>query len=219
MPEELVMVVEAAGLWKQDRFQGLQPDGDAWLDYVFEPRHSRYLPRSAAEHDPAWKQVIPYVILACAGRVFCYRRGPRSREARLRALHSIGLGGHIRPSDTSLFAASGWPAYQAGLRRELDEEVELGADIRSERLVGLINDDATEVGRMHIGVVHIFELAAPAVRARESKIARARFAGLTELRGRGAPEMESWSAFCLQGWERLQEQPGWQPRPGPQGGL
>ncbi|MGH9485912.1 MAG: hypothetical protein ACRD1F_12730, partial [Terriglobales bacterium] len=133
---------------------------------------------------------------------------------RLRALHSVGLGGHIRHSDDSLFAAPGWPAYQAALQRELDEEVEISAPIVDRRLVGLINDDATDVGRVHIGLVHLFELAAPQVRARESKIAGAGFAPVAALRGPAAPEMETWSAFCLAGWERLRTQAGWQPASG-----
>ncbi|TAN22968.1 MAG: phosphoesterase [Acidobacteria bacterium] len=211
MMDELVMAVPAAGLWERGRFQGLQVGGKAWLEYVFEPRHSRFLPRAQAESDPGWKQVIPYVILSCGEAVFCYRRGQRSTEARLRALHSVGLGGHIRHSDDSLFAAPGWAAYREALRRELREEVELGAAVASERLVGLINDDATEVGRVHIGLVHLLELAAPAVRARESKIAAGRFAPVAELRGERAPAMESWSAFCLKGWEQMQSQSGWTP--------
>ncbi|MGH9466399.1 MAG: hypothetical protein ACRD1Y_03500 [Terriglobales bacterium] len=209
MQEELVMAVPAAGLAALGAWQGLLPGGARQLAYIFEPRHSRFLPRAQAEEDPVWKQVIPYVVLLSGDSVFCYRRGQRSSEARLRSLHSIGLGGHIRHSDDSLFAAPGLPAYEAALERELHEEVELGAVVARRRLAGLLNDDSSPVGRVHVGLVHVFELAAPRVRARESKIAAARFIPLDALRGPGAPEMETWSAFCLAGWERLQAEPGW----------
>lgn len=215
MPDELVMAVPAAGLWARGGFQGLRPGGSPWLEYIFEPRNSRFLPRAQAEENPEWKQVIPYVILACGGSVFCYRRGQLSTETRLRSLHSVGLGGHVRASDDSLFSAPGWPAYAAALRRELEEEVELDTTVRRERLVGLINDDATAVGRVHIGLVHVFELEQPRVRARERKIAAGRFAGLAGLRGARAPEMESWSALCLRDWERIEAEPGWAPPSSP----
>ncbi len=205
------MAVPTAELFRAGSFQGLQVGGGAWLDYLFEPRHSRFLPRAAAEADPSWKQVIPYVILACGGEVYCYRRGLQSTEARLRALHSVGLGGHIRPSDETFFQEPGWPAYQAALRRELEEEVAVGAAIESERLVGLINDDATPVGQVHIGLVHLFRLAAPAVKAREAKIAAGRFAPPQALLAPGGPSFESWSQFCLAGWDQLAAHPGWPP--------
>ncbi|MGH9488561.1 MAG: hypothetical protein ACRD04_13350 [Terriglobales bacterium] len=211
MEEELVLAVPTAGLFAAGAFQGLQPGGAAWLDYIFQPRHSRFLTRAAAEQDPDWKQVIPYVILLCGDSVFCYRRGQQSSEARLRALHSIGLGGHIRAGDDSLFAAPGWFAYQAGLQRELHEEVDLESLPVHLLPMGLINDDATPVGRVHIGLVHLVELTQPAVRAREKKIAAGHFAPLAQLRGPQAPELESWSSFCLAGWERLRAEPGWQP--------
>ncbi|HVA63073.1 MAG TPA: hypothetical protein VNF74_05055, partial [Terriglobales bacterium] len=153
--------------------------------------------------------VIPYVILACGDEVYCYRRGQQSTEARLRALHSVGLGGHIRPSDESFFNQPGWPAYQAALRRELEEEVAIGATIEGERLVGLINDDATPVGQVHIGLVHLFRLSAPQVKARETKIAAGRFATPAALVAPDGPSFESWSQFCLQGWRQLAAHRGW----------
>ncbi|HEY7837115.1 MAG TPA: hypothetical protein VIC54_00795 [Terriglobales bacterium] len=203
MPEELVMAVPRAVLFEPGYFQGLQVGGGAWLERIFEPRNSRFLPRAAAEEDPSWKQVIPYVILVHEDKVFCYRRGQRSTEARLRALHSVGLGGHIRHTDDSLFTAPGRPAYDAALERELAEEVEIGAAVLSDTLVGLINDDTTPVGRVHIGLVHVRRLAAPAVRPREQKIAAPRFATVAELLGGETAELESWSRLCLEQWERL----------------
>ena len=207
---ELVMAVRTEELFRAGYFQGLQAGGDAWLKWIFEPQRSRFLPRAEAENDPRWKQVIPYVMLSCGDAVFTYRRGRRSSETRLRELHSVGLGGHIRHSDESMFAAPGWEAYRAGLERELAEEVEVGAAVTEDRLVGLINDDSSEVGRVHIGLVHLRRVGAPAVRARETKIAGGRFVPVAELAGSGSA-FESWSELCLLNWERLQAQPGWLP--------
>jgi predicted NUDIX family phosphoesterase len=209
--EEEVLAVDVAALFRPGRFQGFLPGGAAWLEIVFAPRHCRYLPRAAAEADEAWKQVIPYVILACGDRVFSYRRGMAGGERRLRALHSVGLGGHVARGDESLFAAAGWPSYRAALERELAEEVDIAAPVRERKLVGLINDDSLPVGRVHIGLVHLWRLDAEAVRAREAKIAAARFLSPSELLAPGAPELETWSRFCLESWPRLTAQPGWSP--------
>jgi predicted NUDIX family phosphoesterase len=209
--EEEVLAVATAVLFRPGRFQGLQLGGEAWLEAIFTPRHSRYLPRAEAETNEAWKQIIPYVILACGERVFAYRRGKAGGEARLHALHSAGLGGHIARTDESLFAAPGWPSYQAALEREIEEEVEIAAPVRERKLVGLINDDAVPVGRVHIGLVHIWRLEAEMVRARETKITSGRFASPGELLAPGAPELESWSRFCLAAWDQLAAQPGWAP--------
>ena len=207
--EELVMAVPAAELFRPGHIQGLQLGGEAWLRLIFDPRLSRFLPRAAAEQDPGWKQVIPYVVLESGGQVFIYRRGLKSSETRLHALHAIGLGGHIRHSDESVFTPPGWPAYSAALERELAEEVAIGAEVVEDRLVGLINDDTTEVGRVHIGLLHLRRLAAPVVSARESKIAAGRFARVEQLRGPEAPECETWSRICLQAWTQVAAQPGW----------
>ena len=55
------------------------------------------------------------------------------------------------------------------MRRELEEEVSIDTPYTS-RCVGLINDDQTEVGRVHLGVVHLFDVERPAVQPRESEI-------------------------------------------------
>lgn len=201
--EELVMALPRAVLFEPGYFQGLQVGGGAWLVKLFDPRNSRFLPRAAAEQDPEWKQVIPYVILTHEDRVFCYRRGQRSTETRLRALYSVGLGGHIRHTDDSLFTAPGRAAYDAALERELAEEVEIGAPIIEDRLVGLINDDQTPVGQVHIGLVHVRRLAVPVVRPREQKIAAPRFASVPELLGDASVELETWSRLCLEKWKQL----------------
>ena len=50
--------------------------------------------------------------------------------------------------------------------RELKEEVAISGDFTS-RCVGLINDDATPVGSVHLGIVHVLELQSPEVKSRE----------------------------------------------------
>lgn len=208
--DELVLAVRTDELFARGIFQGLKSGGAEYLQFIFDPRNSRYIPRSLAETDPSWKQIIPYVLLTCGGKLLLYRRGRRSTETRLVDLHSMGIGGHINPGDESIFAAAGFPAYQTAMWREVAEEVAMPEDNRlSDRIVGVINDDSVEVGRVHFGIVHIWELHWPDVSSRETKIADLRFVNPAELRGPGAPALETWSQLCLDHWEDLQTRSGW----------
>jgi predicted NUDIX family phosphoesterase len=151
------------------------------------------------EQDPNFKQLIPYVIFHTtdadgAVHVFQYTRGRGQGESRLHAKRSIGIGGHICSEDRSQAVVLN--PYDEGLRRELAEEVTIDTAYR-ERLVGLINDDETEVGRVHLGVVHIFETDQPAVYPRESEISDAGFRSVTEL-VTDLDSFESWSRICLE---------------------
>ncbi len=128
------------------------------------------------ETDPSYKQLIPYCIFRCGEAVFHYRRGKIQGEGRLRGLRSIGIGGHISSTDAETAEAS----YLAAMRREIEEEVFLESAY-TQKCVGLINDDLTDVGRVHLGIVHLFELEAPKVRPREESIIETGFASPAEL--------------------------------------
>src|ERR1700745_1734225 len=114
------------------------------------PRNLSYRPRSEVETDPSFKQLIPYVILKWQDQVFHYTRGKRATDTRLQALRSIGVGGHISAEDNSLFESP----YREAMFREVAEEVDLATSYR-EHCVGLINDDSTPVGQVHLGIVHL----------------------------------------------------------------
>src|SRR5262245_49619091 len=177
----------AAGL-----FQGFRPFDPAVFAMLLEPAHLEYRPRVLAETDPSFKQLIPYLILRHGDDLFHYTRGTSGAEARLRSLRSVGLGGHISATDN----AGAADPYRTGMLRELTEEVELGTPFR-ERMFGLINDDSTPVGSVHLGVVHLLDLDRPAVRPREAAVANAGFAPLAELLRNGG-EFESWSRLAME---------------------
>ncbi|MGH9535518.1 MAG: hypothetical protein ACRD2E_11745 [Terriglobales bacterium] len=205
--KEWVLAARTEALFGGRPLQGVAAGGGAWLACLLDPAHTRFVRRAEAEEDPSWKQVIPYVILHCGAgadtKVFCYSRGAGSGEARLRALRSIGLGGHINPADEGLFQGAA-QAYGAAVERELAEEVEIAAPVMRRRICGVLNDDSTPVGRVHVGVIHLWDLAAPRVRPRERQIAAAGFRDLAALRRDGAAGFETWSQLCLASWEALQ---------------
>lgn len=199
--EEQVLVLPARVLDNLGRFQGFTDQIDRYLEPVLRSEELSYRPRGAMEEDPNYKQLIPYVLLRCtdaAGvvHVFSYTRGGGGGEKRLHAKRSVGVGGHISTEDaTHDNAADDEGLYRRGLERELAEEVNLGANYR-EQLVGLINDDETPVGKVHLGVVHVFELEEPSVTSAEAELAEGQFLPIDQILAE-IDAYESWSQIAM----------------------
>jgi predicted NUDIX family phosphoesterase len=172
-------------------FQGFLPFDPDLFAFLLDRTYLEYRPRGEAETDLSFKQLIPYVILRHGSSLFHYTRGQGGTETRLRARRSVGIGGHISAED-----AGATDPYRAGMLRELAEEVHIASPFR-ERMFGLINDDSTPVGSVHLGVVHLLDLNEPAVQPREAGIAEAGFAPLAELLSQG-DEFESWSRLAME---------------------
>lgn len=191
---EHVLVIPRALFDSLGSFQGFQPETDRYLTAMLAPGANFFMERPAAEMDPGHKQLIPYSIFHHAGRYLCYQRGGSSGEKRLVAKRSIGIGGHINPVDQAL-DGMGETMYFNSIERELTEELVLTGS-HTQRVIGLINDDSSEVGSVHLGVVHLFELSDANVSSNEDAIQDLRFFSLDELRERRA-ELETWSQICL----------------------
>jgi predicted NUDIX family phosphoesterase len=190
---ERVLVVPAAEFDRLGRFQGFSGEAERYLGGLLVPGLARFRPRSEVEDDPGFKQIIPYVVFRSGDAVFCYTRGKSQGEARLHRLRSLGVGGHVAEDDADGRATL--DAYETALRRELDEEVDIQGH-GSIRRVGLINDDSNPVGRVHLGVVHLYDLQRPAVVPREDGLAEAEFLPLARVRDlRG--QFETWSQICI----------------------
>ena len=190
-PVEQVLVIPTEVFHEIGHFQGFCGDIQRYLDVILDPIHASYRPRPQMELDSAFKQLIPYCIFLSDGLVFNYRRGNDQGEARLHAKRSVGVGGHVSTLDLD---GEGSP-YAEGMKREIEEEVFLQAGW-TERCVGLINDDETEVGKVHLGIVHLFDLDSAKVAPREKSMIQAGFAPPEEL-VRELDEFETWSQICL----------------------
>ena len=191
MTVEHILVIPTPVFHQVGHFQGFCGDIDRYLAVILDPQHASYRPRPEMEVDPSFKQLIPYCVFRCNGQIFHYQRGTAQGEARLHAKRSVGVGGHVSTLDLNRQQSP----YLEGMRREIEEEVEIEA-AWSEVCVGLINDDETEVGKVHLGIVHIFDLDNPKVRPREKSMINAGFASPSEL-VRELDQFESWSQICL----------------------
>jgi predicted NUDIX family phosphoesterase len=194
--DEQILVVPESVISEIGVIEGFCRDVDRFLGPILASDQLSFRPRGEMESDPSFKQLIPYVILrhtdAHGGiHVFTYTRGSGQGESRLHAKRSIGIGGHISEED----AAGGSDPYLTGMRRELEEEVVIGSEFVEQR-VGLIYDPTTDVGRVHLGVVHLFELAEPIVRPNEDDISETGFVRIEDLKSQ-RDSLEVWSRLCL----------------------
>ncbi|MFH0751856.1 MAG: NUDIX domain-containing protein [Chloroflexota bacterium] len=185
MTDERVFVVRRDRIMDAHGWRGILESGAEPLLAVIAAE-GRFEPRAAMECDPRFKQVIPYLVLRDRGRLFLMRRTRAGGDERLHDKYSIGIGGHINPGDVDL---------AGGLAREWAEEV--AADFVPEfRFVGLLNDDETEVGRVHLGVVYLAEAAGRAVGIHETHKLEGAFAEPASVRA-VYDRLETWSQLVL----------------------
>ena len=194
---ESVLVVPAELFHRLGHFEGFSSQVDRYLGELLSSKNTTYRPREEMEENASFKQLIPYVIFryrekSGAVHVFQYTRGKGMGEDRLHSKRSVGVGGHISVHDRITEDAV---PYAEGMHRELAEEVNIDTPC-VESCVGLINDDQTPVGQVHLGVVHLFDVERPDVSPRESEFVDAGFRPVSELLA-DLDRFESWSQYCL----------------------
>lgn len=202
---ERILVVPTEVFHRLGHFQGFSSNVDGYLQELLAPANVSFRPRDEVEDDPSFKQLIPYVIFrhrdSSGGEtVFQYTRGSGQGEGRLHSKKSVGIGGHISDVDlpgaaNSTGSTGNGGVFEEGMRRELDEEVEIDTPYRAS-CVGMINDDENPVGRVHLGMVHLFDVERPSVNPRESEIIESGFRRVTEILA-DIDHFETWSQICM----------------------
>ncbi|MBU1341234.1 MAG: phosphoesterase [Proteobacteria bacterium] len=120
-----------------------------------------FINRLAAEKDPSYKQIIPYIILQTTDfeKTAIYNR--QGNEQRLHDLWSIGIGGHINPVDMETQTTSFHQILITGMERELNEELDQRPKAELPKFVGVISEEITDVGKVHLGAVFRILTTAP----------------------------------------------------------
>ena len=194
--EEQVLVIERKVVERIGMFNGLMFDVDRYLREIFVQGVPCFMNRAQVEKNPAYKQLIPYVIMSCGDKYISYVRGKRAGETRLVGNRSIGIGGHINPPDNMpLFDTNFYETYLAAVEREVAEEVSIEAG-HTNHIVALLNDESNDVGSVHLGIVHYWKLDAPNVSRREQMITQMTFMTAAELL-EVFDTMETWSGLCV----------------------
>jgi len=196
-PDEQVLVVPTSVFEEIGYFQGFSVDTEKYVERLLGSDQLCFLPRDEVEVDPSYKQLIPYVIFrqksSFGDFLFAYTRGKGMGEARLHAKKSVGVGGHISSTDV---AADSTSIYQEGMNRELQEEVTIDSEIVSKQVVGILNDDTNDVGKVHLGIVHLFDVTEPSVTPNEEDILEAGFYPTAEILEK-IDGFETWSQIAI----------------------
>ncbi len=177
MSDEHVFVVPRDAVIDEAGWYGLRTDGLEAFVAALE-RDGRYEPRDRMERDPAFKQVIPYLVLRDGARYFLMQRTAAGGDARLHGRYSIGVGGHLNPGRRRP-ARRAAPRVGRGARRRLRA--------RSSGSSALLNDDTTEVGAVHLGAVYVADAAGRPVAIRETDKLTGSFVEARGRRGGGRP--------------------------------
>lgn len=184
---EEVLVVERKALEALLPGQAFVQEGIEEVRQFILQTHT-YLSRAQAEQDTRVKQIIPYVLIRRGEQYYLLRRLRKQTEARLHDKLSLGVGGHINPTEEE----SGDP-LQAGLLRELGEEVDV-EDVKSLGCVGLINENNGGVSDYHTALVYLLETEGE-VRVRETEKTSGAWAGPEEIREKFSA-LETWSQIA-----------------------
>lgn len=191
---EEILVIKRELFDSLGAFEGISVDVDKYYAALLDPANNFFIDRAAAEEDPTHKQLIPYALFRYQGKFLNYARGKSGGETRLHAKRSLGIGGHINPEDTR-DDHMGLETYMAGVEREIEEELNINGS-HTQKIVAILNDDSNEVGKVHLGVVHLFDLDTIDVTANEDAITDLKFSSIAELQGEMRESLESWSQFC-----------------------
>lgn len=172
---------------------GISPNGEFFFEII---SRAEFLHRDEAEHNPSYKQIIPYSILRYKESVFHYKRSAWTKETRLHGLYSLGVGGHVNRSDVLPLWKDKIVAVEWARDRELREEFWIEY-LGQPRLIGLLNDDSNEVGLVHLGVIYEYWSQSPNVKPRERRNhMHCGFVSVEELISH-KEEYESWSRIII----------------------
>lgn len=183
---------------------GLTVEVERFFPSIVKLGNFQFMARCLAEGDPAFKQVIPYILVITEhGNVFRYKRSKKGDEHRLHDLFSIGVGGHINDGDFN-----GELTYGNAVRRELSEEIgwEL-APFATLPAIGIVNHDDTEVAKVHVGVIHVLKItdgSAGSVLKFCDHLDSPEFIPIADLTAENsAVQYEGWSQFCIDDFDKI----------------
>lgn len=157
-PSENVLVIEEDGYRDVLDFQGIDVLHNERIKSLLASEALHYMPRTAAETYDNAKQFVTYTIIQNQTRVLSFRRGQYNRAANfLRGALCIGFGGHVTETDMDIFSFRD-RGIRANAAREISEEIRFKdgrpqIDPSKIEVIGILNDDSSDVGVRHLGVV------------------------------------------------------------------
>jgi predicted NUDIX family phosphoesterase/dephospho-CoA kinase len=201
-PSVKVLVFPTRHLSEIGHFHGIRRDFQPFVERLLDPKISFFMKRVDAEGTSDFKQIVSYVIIRYQDEILCFTRGKITNIGDyLDGQYSIGFGGHVeeRSDFLPLFPAADL-GYTNAVVRELEEEIiGLSVDVAraEESIVGVLNDDSTQLGRRHFAIIHLLDIEEPYVKKGEISVNDLRFVKISNLANEFAG-YEYWSKLCIQ---------------------
>ena len=194
--DEQILVVNRKELFnnEENHFYGFIEKTDEKTKRIINTFESYEVKRRGdMEEDPNYKQLIGYVLLKdiTTGEVLVYKRLVGGGEARLHGKASVGIGGHMNEVEGKTI----FEMLKINAARELNEEVGVSEEdaLNNLHFIGLINDDKTEVGQVHIGVVYECKVDKQLVEVKEDDTLVIKW--MTGEEAKAEENYETWSEF------------------------
>lgn len=194
--DEQILVVNRKDLFnnEENHFYGFLPREDEKVKKIVDTFTSYEVKRRGdMEEDKNYKQLIGYAVIKDreTKEILVYKRLVGGGEARLHGKASVGIGGHMNEVEGKTI----YEMLKINAARELFEEVGVSEEYALENLhfIGLINDDKTEVGQVHIGVVYECEVDKSKVEVKEDDTLEIKW--VTGDEARKEENYETWSEF------------------------
>lgn len=142
------------------------------------------------EDDPSFQQIIPYIVFKFENKIFVYKRLPKADEPRLHDNYSIGVGGHIDKADLD-----NEHYIEEAMKREFHEEIVYN-DKFDFKVIGYINDDSNDVGKVHFGVVFLVEGSTSNIKVKETDQIQGKLMTKEEITPEITENFETWSKIA-----------------------
>ena len=186
--EDILVVSRTVLFQSTSAWQGIRHDiFDVFVHNI--EQNACYIPRAQAETNPSYKQIIPYLVFKHKNTFFVMQRKATASEQRLANKFSLGIGGHIRQDDISNNNIFDWA------KREFEEEVTYNGNIKISNL-GVLNDDSSDVGKVHLGMVLLLEGDSDQISIKDEHKSGTLLT-LEECKALN-PRMEAWSKIILE---------------------
>ncbi|MBU5688098.1 MAG: NUDIX domain-containing protein [Candidatus Aenigmarchaeota archaeon] len=189
--EKLIMVVDREKLFAKKYFNGFLDAKEEDYEKIILKNYY-FVKRGLAEKDYNKKQPIPYAIIVKEKQIFAYQRASSTKEhgdERLQHKWSWGIGGHIEKTDDA-----GNPIKNS-MSRELEEEV--GLKNPKAMLIGYINDDSDDVGKVHFGLIYLIKTSQN-LKPTSPELQQGSFLPISKIEEIAEKEqVESWSKIAL----------------------
>jgi predicted NUDIX family phosphoesterase len=177
---------------------------NGFVDYDLQAGHIMLGRRAELEKDDDFRQLLPIAVFLHNKKIWVYRRATSGGESRLFLKLACATGGHwdfadlvVDPSAPSVIDIEA--SIRIALERELREEINLTSTIVSHRILkkALCADD-TEVDRLHMAIVNIYELDGEGITANEEALEALGFIDPQELLDNPDYELEAWTKYICQ---------------------